>query len=67
MQFEVLLAVCPAFDVVNHTVSKDEMDGVRKATSVKAVKWSLETYKAWLARTSAFYIKSEMQGQTHVT
>ena len=67
VQFEGLLAVCPAFDVVNHTVSKDEMDGVRKATSVKAVKWSLETYKAWLARTSAFYIKSEMQGQTHVT
>jgi len=67
VQFEGLLAACPAFDVVNHTVSKDEMDGVRKATSTKAVKWSVETYKAWSASTSGFYIRPEVQGQAHFT
>ena len=72
VQFEGLMAACPAFDVVNHTVSKDEMDGVRKATSVKAVKWSLETYKAWSSSTSGFYLlpvgqQAGQQEQSHFT
>ena len=57
-----LMSVCPALEVVN--LSESESDGdtataKRKSITRKAIKWNVETYKAWNVSNFGFYLESE--------
>lgn len=51
-QTDGLLAVCPALEIVEDTVTRQGGGTVRR----KAVSWSKSTYRAWVGATGMFYM-----------
>lgn len=57
-QTEGLLAVCPAADVVDVSVTATLNNGVTRSSRQKAIRWSKEAYDRWLESAGIFALKS---------
>ena len=57
-QTEGLLAVCPAADVVDVSVTTTLNNGVTRSSRQKAVRWSKEAYDKWLESAGIFELKT---------
>lgn len=57
-QTEGLLAVCPAADVVEVSVSTTLSNGVVRSSRQKAIRWSKDAYDKWLESAGIFALKS---------
>lgn len=57
-QTEGLLAVCPAADIVDVSVTTTLNNGVTRSSRQKAVRWSKEAYDKWLESAGIFELKT---------
>ena len=55
---EGLLAVCPAVDVVDISVTSTASGGVTRSSRQKAIRWSKEAYDRWLESAGQFTLKT---------